>query len=129
MNAIEALFDVDPNGKLAIPILIEALSSENGDIMSASALTLAKFGEKASPAVDALEKSLNTTKERGDVYYDVVSSSPVQRDVVRALGAIGPAARPTLPKLMQIEATDDNLLSRNWAAACNCPNCAGRTVC
>lgn len=116
-EALEALHDADPQGTLAIPILVDGLKDSNGDVMSAAALTLEKFGPKGRLAVDELNKALTTTKTRGDAYFDVVFEVPVRIDVVHALSEIGPAAAVAEPSLIRLMEQDKNERTRIWSAA------------
>lgn len=122
-TALEALHDADPSGRLAIPILIEAMAHEDGDIMSAAVRTLESFGRASQTAVPELLDGLSTTKLRWDSFADVGFQVPVRRDVARTLGSIGPAARVAVPRLMQMMEQDSDKQTRAEAAASLCRIC------
>ncbi len=116
-TALEALFPADPNGTLAIPILLKAMNNENGGVVSAAVVTLGGYREKAHSAVPHLIKSLSNDKLRWDAYGDVGYQVPVRQDVIRALAEIGPAAKPAVPELARMMKQDENEETRIWAAA------------
>ncbi len=115
--ALEALFDADHEGNKAIPVLVNALSHEEADIISTATLTLAMYHERGATAVGKLVKLLESEKLRGEASFDVGYSVPVRRDIVRALGAIGPAASKAIPRLIGIARDDKDTETRLWAAA------------
>lgn len=114
--ALSALPDADPSGTLVLPILLEGLGHDDGDIMSAAVQALGKLGSRASSATDELLKRIHTKKTRADAYFDVGWSASVQVDIIRALGEIGPDARAALPELTQLMNESEYPLPQVWAA-------------
>lgn len=115
--ALEALFSADPDGTLAIPVLLKALNNENADVLSASIVTLGKYGEKAEVVLDELIKLLQRKELRWDAYADFGFQVPVRQDAIRTLAEIGPKAKPALPELTRMMEQDKNTETRIWAAA------------
>jgi|GEM_PF-2169293 len=114
--ALSALPDADPSGTLALPILLEGLSHDDGEIMSAAVQALGKLGPRASSATEELLKRIHTKKTRGDAYFDIGWPASVQVDIIRALGEIGPAAHAALPELTQLMNESKYPLPQSWAA-------------
>jgi HEAT repeat protein len=116
-QALKSLYDADPDGTSAIPILMEELASDDGEVLSAAVQTLGKYGPRAYPAVKKLIGLVSTQKIRSDVHFDVGLTAPVRRDVVQALGEIGPGASAAIPVLVSTMHDDDDQTTRLWAAA------------
>lgn len=117
VSILESLANADPQATMVIPLLIEALDDSDGDVMAAAARTLGSYKNKARPAVNALSKSLTTTKVRWDSFADFGFTVPVRTDVVRALAAIGPPAKVAEPTLIRLMQQDENQVTRIMSAA------------
>ncbi|MHC4342689.1 MAG: HEAT repeat domain-containing protein [Planctomycetota bacterium] len=77
-------------GKRAVPVLIEALSSDDEYLLEAAAKALGAVGADAAAATPALVKLLESDR----IYARVAAA--------RAIGAIGPAASAARPALERI---------------------------
>ena len=86
--AAEALGEIGPNAKEAIPHLIIALEDENVVVKSSTAWALGKIGPGAKEAIPHLIIAL---KDKN--YY-------VRKCAVDALGNIGPGAKEAVPALI-----------------------------
>ncbi len=97
--ALAALHHADPQGKMAVPLLIEGLQSPDAEIVAGAAQTLGKFHARARSAVRVLNDQLHSKKRRGESYADIVYTMPVRLDIIRALADIGPEAAAAVPTL------------------------------
>lgn len=87
VEAIDAIGEIGPAAKSAVPMLVEALKDENESIRKGASDSLGKMGPSALAATDALSKLLN------DENLDVRISG------IHALGRIGPGANSAVPSL------------------------------
>jgi len=87
-----ALRDLGPAGEAAMQDLIAALSDPDENVRIAAADAIATKGPTAIVAIPALVRACQV---RGEEVH-------VQRSLVSALGAIGPAAREALPVLREL---------------------------
>jgi HEAT repeat protein len=99
--AAETLGKIGPGAQEAVPALAEAVQDEVGAVHVYAAAALLRIDRAA--AIDALGKALQA------------SSAWVREDAARALGDVGPAARPAIPLLQQ--ALRDQATSVREAAA------------
>ncbi len=97
--ALAALHNSDPQGEMAVPLLIEGLQSPDAEIVAGAAQTLGKFHARARSAVRVLNDQLHSKKRRGESYADIVYTMPVRLDIIRALADIGPEAAVAVPTL------------------------------
>lgn len=81
-------------GKAALPGLIAALKHES--LRAQTALVLRRMGRAAAPAVGPLVDALPD------------AGPTARREILFALAAIGPAAKPAAPALAKLLATDDD---------------------
>ena len=84
-----ALARIGPAAAAAVPVLVEALRSKDGDRRWRAARTLGRIGPHAEAAVPALTETL------GD------ATVVARLHAARALGRIGPAARPAAAALQR----------------------------
>jgi HEAT repeat protein len=95
MDIFEALVQIDPEGTECVPALIEALKSEDGEIVDAAASCLGLLGPRAKEAVPALALALTREFKQdagGGIYPQV--------NVARALRRIGSDAKSAVPALI-----------------------------
>jgi RNA polymerase sigma factor (sigma-70 family) len=98
--AIEALGQIGPTAREAVPALMKEVKDYNGsnlDMTVAAVNALGKIGSKANEAVPALIQALDQASEFGGGHYYLIGKS-----VIIALGNIGPSARDAVPKLVEI---------------------------
>lgn len=115
--ALAAACNVDPNATNILPLLVEGLRDDDGNIVASAAGILGRFGDKAKAAVPVLIATLSTDKLQSVSFADVSFRVPVRTDIVRALKSIGPAAEAAVPRLMEIMTSDDDGRTRIEAAA------------
>ncbi len=115
--AAAGLYDADPEGRLAIPILVELLKSSEGRIVAMAAQTLGKFGVKARAATTALIGALSSKDYHFGSHFDFAMNVPVRSDVARAIGEVGPAAVAAVAPLTRMMHEDAELSARLWAAS------------
>ena len=94
--AVEALVRIDPEGKVCVPALIEALKSDDSLTVDTAALALRTLGPRAKEAIPALVATL-TRKFKGGFEDE---RNPVA-DSMKALGRVGPEARSAIPALIR----------------------------
>jgi HEAT repeat protein len=120
---LEALGDIGPNAKTAVPTIRSALKSENGFVRASACVAFWRITGQVGPAVEPLVELLET----GDWYAKRQSASGLGRigsaaeaavpalvralkdaewgvrwDAAIALGRIGPKARPAIPGLIEL---------------------------
>ncbi len=91
----EALLRIDPEGTECVPVLIEALKSEDDRVVDAAANCLGLLGPQAKDAVPALAVALSR-----DFSGEVGGEFNPQVSVARALRRIGPESRTAVPALI-----------------------------
>jgi HEAT repeat protein len=89
----EALWKVDPEGKIVLPALVKKLKDENEHVRFEAAYIMSKH-KKAEPAIPALTAA---TKDR---------DANVRGWAALALGNIGPAAKDAAPSLIALRKDD-----------------------
>jgi HEAT repeat protein len=106
-DASDALAELGPRAKAAVPALIEALGNPSERIRWGAARALGRMGSDAWPAVPGLIKLLGE-KPPVDSYF--FHAAP--RDAaVEALGEIGPAAKDAVPALTTLAHDDDDMVA------------------
>lgn len=98
-SAALALRDLGDQGAAAIPQLSSALRDPEPSVGMTAALALGQMKGEAKSAVPALIAALQVSDEQQMSNADI----QVLRNVVRALGEIGPAAIPALPALRKVQ--------------------------
>jgi HEAT repeat protein len=103
-HAAEALDQIGPDAKDAVPALVEGLKDENINVRRYAAGALGQIGSNAKEAVSALVQAL---KDNNDVVrrYEETWLHPkkedgpsrLRRSIVEALGRIGPEAKEAVP--------------------------------
>lgn len=91
-KAAEALSQIGPEARNAVPSLIKALDDKEVDVRRWSAIALAKIGPDARPALAALVKALKSDNDRF-----------VRSHAAHALGVLGKEAVPALKECVQTE--------------------------
>jgi len=105
--AINSLYAIGRASTPAVPALVEALRDDTVSVREAAAETLGMLGAPAG--VPGLIEALSTTDDENRF---------LRRWAAWALGEIGPAAEPALPRLRECAARrDDGDLERNAARA------------
>ncbi len=91
---LETMMQIDPEGTGCVPVLIEALKSEDEGVVDDAARCLGLLGPRAKGAVPALAEVLTRHLEDhgGDLDAKVGAA--------RSLGRIGPDAKPAIPALI-----------------------------
>ena len=87
-------------GAPAVPALCEAMEHENDEVRHQATYALAQIGSDAEPAVSVLMKHADDSKVE------------VRRYIPEAFGAIGPAAAPAVPSLIDRLANDEDVQVR-----------------
>jgi HEAT repeat protein len=106
-SAVAAAAMLDGDGKLAVPACLRALKDKSPEVRSQAAQRLGNFGAKADSAVAALTAGLDDQAMRSQwLAPDFGGARAVRYDVAEALGKIGPAAAPALPKLRNMLRSD-----------------------
>ncbi|MDZ4686181.1 MAG: HEAT repeat domain-containing protein [Planctomycetaceae bacterium] len=100
MAAAEALAAIGPAAAAAVPSLSEALKDAEGSVTIRAAEALGRIG---SPAVAALTKTLD------DPHYGELA--------LQTLATMGPAAKPALPRLLELLKQKDKLPQRELCLA------------
>jgi HEAT repeat protein len=93
---LEALVEIDPEGKECVPALIKALGHEDGDVVRVTANCLGLLGPRAKAAAPSLAAALTREFDEAMQDYD-----DVQATISRALRRIGPDAKPAIPALIR----------------------------
>jgi HEAT repeat protein len=94
LAALISLARFGPAAKSALPVLIEAVKSDEPDVRQAAGQVLGSLGAGAGPAVPALTAAL-------------ADPDPTARKViVSALGKVGPPAKDAVPALVQLLGAD-----------------------
>ncbi|HEV3084807.1 MAG TPA: HEAT repeat domain-containing protein, partial [Gemmataceae bacterium] len=110
VQSLEALGDMGPDAKAAVPVLLKLLEKPGLATVGtrwgpahqgAVVRTLGKIGPAAAPAVPALLALLKSNKVQ------------IHREVILALGGIGPSARAAVPALVAILTTREAII---WAS-------------
>jgi len=94
-NLSKALVSVDPDGKECVPALIEALKSDESEVVHVTANCLGLMRSQSEEVVSALAEAI--FREVGDRY----DNHEPQVSVVRALGHLGPQAKSAIPALIR----------------------------
>lgn len=106
LKALEVLAAIGPAAKAAVPEITTLLTDADPLVRSEAAVALASVGPEAAAAVPALEKLL------GD-------DAPAEARYVAAfaLGRIGAAAKPAVPRLLELSKSSDGILATvaTWA--------------
>ncbi|MCA9106139.1 MAG: HEAT repeat domain-containing protein [Planctomycetales bacterium] len=89
-GACEAIHQLGPDAKAAVPAILERLPTAEGDLLWGLVYGLSGIGPDAAPAVEPLRKLL----EHQDFQVQIIAC--------RALGGIGPEARAAVPKLVEM---------------------------
>ncbi len=92
LAAALALREAGKAARTAIPNLVEALNDSSPTTRFMAAMALGQMGDAAAPAVPALTQRLQAPNEE----------FRIQRNIIRALGSIGPTASAALPVLQEI---------------------------
>jgi|GEM_PF-1875141 len=97
-DILEALVQIDPEGKDCVPALITALKSKEVEFVHAAANYLSLLGPRAEAAIPALAETIT----RDDNYDgDFYNSYHPQVTAARALRRIGPGAKTAIPVLIK----------------------------
>ncbi len=91
-----ALVEIDLEGTECVPVLVEAMKSEDAGVADAAASYLGLLGRRAKGAVPALAKILTreVEEEAGSGHYPQTSAA-------KALRRIGPDAKSAIPALIR----------------------------
>jgi len=94
---VEAMGAIGPVNENVVPNIIDAIEAagrpgDYGEFKVKAFETLAKFGEKSAPAVPVIRRMLRNTV--GD------NSRVVQLAMLKALPALGPAAKEAIPEIL-----------------------------
>jgi HEAT repeat protein len=125
---LEALGDIGPDARAAVPAIRTFLGAGNGFVRASAAVAFWKISGQAGPAVDAMVELL----EKGNWYSKRWSAeglgrmgpaaeagvpalvkaltdadSGVRRDAAVALGGIGPKARSAVPRMVELAKKED----------------------
>jgi HEAT repeat protein len=126
-TAIRPLSEYGANAKAAVPRLIELLENDpDPNLQWEAARTLGKIGPDAQAAIPSLIKALKSTsgtlrehaaETLGELQATVAvpdliavlddSDPRVRRDTIRALGQLGPAAKPAWEKIERLRNDED----------------------
>jgi HEAT repeat protein len=116
ISAADALAQMGPAARSAVPALIEALSANDLMLRLKTAVALTTIGQAApsdvKPAVPALIKAL---KDEDNRVAPLPFSINIRGQVAAALGCIGPEAKEAIPAL--VEALKSNDPDSRMAAA------------
>jgi HEAT repeat protein len=115
--AVAGPYDADPEGSLAIPLLVESLKAPEGKIVTVAAQTLGKFGPKTHTATAGLIGALSSKEYRFEAHYDFAVRVPVRTDVARSLGEIGAGAVAALAALTRMMREDVEPSAQLWAVS------------
>jgi HEAT repeat protein len=129
-----------PEAAIAVPILVEALKSEDVDARQMACAALANFKEHAEPAIPQLRDALkdadpivrrnaalalgSTGVKAADTVRDLArllhSREPddVRFQAIQAIAFLGPAAERALPEILAVLASDPNPRARHRAVWC-----------
>jgi hypothetical protein len=108
-----AVAEFGPAAKAAIPTLVDLIKTDHlsdrpdSTVRSAASRALAKMGKEASRAVAPLLAVATDPKVRREL----------RREVVAALGALGPVAREAIPSLQEIARTESGAFAKTAVAA------------
>ena len=91
----------------AMPVLLELLNDGNREIRVEAAYCLSHLGADARIAVGKLDQMLDRLMRDRQDDYEI-------REVMQTLGAIGPAAKESVPKLQEVLRSETTY---SWAAA------------
>ncbi|MGB8852586.1 MAG: HEAT repeat domain-containing protein [Pirellulales bacterium] len=107
LKALEVLAAIGPAAKAAVPEITTLLTDADPLVRSEAAVALASVGPEAAVAVPALEKLLGDDAP-ADARYATAY----------ALGRIGAAAKPAVPRLLELSKSSDEILATvaSWAA-------------
>lgn len=106
LKGLEVLAAIGPPAKAAVPELTALLADSDPLVQSESVVTLASIGAEAAAALPALQKLL----------ADEVPAE-VRYATAYALGRIGAAAKPTVPRLLELAKSSDEIMATvaTWA--------------
>lgn len=106
LRALEVLAAIGPAARAAVPELTALLADADPLVRSEAAVALAAIGADAAPAVSALEKLL------GDA-----APADARYAATYALGRIGAAAKPVVPRLLELSKSSDEIMATvaTWA--------------
>lgn len=100
--AVETLVRMGPPAKAAVPVLLEVMEKERYrpiSVQAAGALFRINSNPEALQAlIDLVQADPSEIRAKDAVRYE---SKKVQRDAIRILGEIGPAAKPAVPVLRE----------------------------
>ena len=118
-------------GAEAVPVLIDLLKAPDPAVRGKAAQVLGSIGPEAAPAVPALSEALHdpdrdvrcraarpwvTLAPRRAAVPSLIEAlkdeEPVRLDAIRALGRIGPDARPALPALLDVLVKEDEIIKK-----------------
>jgi HEAT repeat protein len=125
-NAAGSLAAVDPEGKIALPALLEAMKARDGNVRRFAASALGRFGPKAKEAAPLLLAGLKDSntgariaaagamwqvdrnaKDTVPVLIQVLENDPAIPHLwaAQTIAAIGPEAKAAVPALRKLLAT------------------------
>jgi len=106
-QALGVLGAIGPAAKAALPELMAALADADDVCAEEAAVAVAEIGGEAADAVPELQKLLADSAAPGARYT-----------AAYALGRIGAAAKPALPRLLELTKSDDEIMATVavWAA-------------
>jgi HEAT repeat protein len=139
LKAIAELGDLGPEAKAAVPALAEALRDDDIGVRRAAAVALGRVGPEAREAARDLRDAMKSedvhvrcagatalakvnrsdANEAVSVLLDALQSPDggARREVVEALGVVGPGTKEAFPALVKTLADPDDALRREAATA------------
>ncbi len=94
-DLLKVLVQVDPEGKECVPVLIEALSHQELEVVDTAAQCLGLLGPRAKDAIPALATSVTR-----DFRKEFVNDYDPQVHATKALRRFGPRAKSAIPALI-----------------------------
>jgi HEAT repeat protein len=102
-RAAQALGQIGPAAKDAVPLLVQAIQSPSLEVRSSAIDALGRMGPHAAQAVPAIIKEVDLPKN----HINYAPLAQFRRLAARALGRIGPQAKEAVPVLKQALENED----------------------